>query len=173
MVNRMLVVLSALALIITTVGTADAFYYGMPGCVTLGDVVMIPMKVKTTYARNVGGTKGGDSSLLVGGLDWCDQYTGGFRPWGPWRANEVKYKVEVIPPKCVAPAMMGPAGLAAPPCLPPGVKLLCNTESFKLRAFGPMPCVDGGVKYSIEKKQALGIPGPPEKAAPKAKAKKK
>jgi hypothetical protein len=173
MVKNMIVVFSAMALIITSVGMADAWVSGMPGCVTVGDMIMIPMKVKTTFKKAVGATMGGDSTLMLGGGggDWwaLDQYdaAGGFRPWGPWRRSAVEMKVQIIPPKCVAPVCSSPVALGAPPCLPPGAKLLCNEESFRLRALGPTPCVDGGVRYSIEKQQFLGVPGPPPKKGKK------
>jgi hypothetical protein len=179
MVKNMIVVFSAMALIITSVGMADAWVSGMPGCVTVGDMITIPMKVKTVYKKAVGSTMGGDSTLLVGGgEDWWGvggyDAAAGFRPWGPWRRAAVECKVQIIPPKCVAPQCSSPVALGAAPCLPPGAKLLCNEEKFQLRALGSTPCVDGGVRYSIEKTQSLGFPGPPPKAAaaaPKGKGK--
>ena len=52
MVKKMIIVLSALALIMTSVGLAAAF---MPVAVaTEGDMIQIPMKVKTTFKKTTG-----------------------------------------------------------------------------------------------------------------------
>jgi len=153
MVKKMIVVLSAMALIITAVGAASAFMPGMPGCmVSAGDMIQIPMKVKTSYTKETGGTAGGDSTLL---LDGCDQYTGGFRPWGVWNGTRCAMKVQVIPPKCVAPAYGGPVAWGAPPALTPGGKLVSNVEKYTVTSPGCSPCVVGPMKYEMVKKQAV------------------
>lgn len=147
MVKKMLVVMSALALVVSTVGVACAF---LPGGGMDGEMIMIPMKVKTSYVKSVG--RGGFSTLMGWG---CDQYTGGFRPWGVWKATKCSMKVQVIPPKCVAPAAMGPVGLSAPPAVAPGCKLIKNVEKLQLKSPGCNPCVDGGMKYEMVKKQVV------------------
>jgi hypothetical protein len=152
MVKRMIVVFSAVALIITAVGAASAFVSGISCGVTTGDMIMIPMKVKTSITRTSAGTAGGDSTLL---LDGCEQYTGGFRPWGVWKATNCAMKVQVIPPKCVAPGYGGPVAWGAPPALPPNSKLVSNTEKFAITSPGCNPCVMPGLKYEIVKKQAV------------------
>jgi hypothetical protein len=152
MVKRMIVVFSALALIITTVGAASAFMAGMPGCAATGDMIMIPMKVKTSILKDSKGTPGGDSTLL---LDGCEQYTGGFRPWGVWKGTSCAMKVQIIPPKCVAPAYGGPVAWGAPPAIPAGSKLVSNVESLKITSPGCDPCVAPGLKYEMVKKQAV------------------
>jgi hypothetical protein len=153
MVKRMIVVLSAMALIITAAGVASAFMPGMPGgCVSSGDMIQIPMKVKTAITKDTSGTAGGDSTLL---LDGCEQYSGGFRPWGVWKGTKCAMKVQVIPPKCVAPANCGPVGWGAPPALTPGAKLVSNVEKYTVNSPGCNPCVTGGLKYEMIKKQAV------------------
>jgi hypothetical protein len=154
MVKKMIVVFSAMALIITTVGVACAFMPGMPGTmgVSVGDMIQIPMKVKTSYSRVTSGTVGGDSTLL---LDGCSQYTGGFRPWGVWRGTRCVMKVQVIPPKCVAPAYGGPVAWGAPPSLTPGGRLVSNVEKYTVTSPGCNPCVVGPMKYEMVKKQAV------------------
>jgi hypothetical protein len=153
MVNKMIVVLSAMALIITGVGVASAYMPGMPGgmCAT-GDMIMIPMKVKTSFQKTTGGTTGGDSTLL---LDGCEQYTGGFRPWGVWKGTKCAMKVQVIPPKCVAPAYGGPVAWGAPPALMPGGKLVSNIEKYSIKSPGCDPCVTPGLQYEMIKKQQV------------------
>jgi len=152
MVKRMIVVFSAMALIITTVGAASAFMPGMPGCAVTGDMIMIPMKVKTSILKDSKGTPGGDSTFF---LDGCDQYTGGFRPWGVWKGTNCAMKVQIIPPKCVAPAYGGPVAWGAPPALPPGAKLVSNVEKLTINSPGCNPCVVPGLKYEMIKKQAV------------------
>jgi hypothetical protein len=152
MVKKMIVVFSAVALIITAVGAASAFMPLMPGPATTGDMIMIPMKIKTSYTKDTAGTAGGDSTLL---LDGCDQYTGGFRPWGVWKGTKCAMKVQVIPPKCVAPACAGPVAWGAPPALTPGGKLVSNVEKYTVSSPGCDPCVTGGLKYEMVKKQAV------------------
>ncbi len=153
MVKKMIVMFSAVALIMATAGLASAFMPGMPGgCVSSGDMIQIPMKVKTSISKTTGGTEGGDSTLF---LDGCDQYSGGFRPWGVWRGTKCAMKVQVIPPKCVAPACAGPVGWGAPPALTPGAKLISNVEEYKVTSPGCSPCVTGGLKYEMIKKQAV------------------
>ena len=116
MVKKMLVLLSAVALVMTTVGVACAFNPCMGGLATTGDSIMIPMKVKTTFTKRVSGTAGGDSTLFA---DGCEQYTGGFRPWLGWRGTVCAMKIQVIPPKCVAPRTAVPWRGALPPQCPP------------------------------------------------------
>ncbi len=153
MVKRMVVVLSALALVITAAGFSCAFLPGMPGAgVASGDMIQIPMKVKTSFTKDTRGTAGGDSTLL---LDGCEQYTGGFRPWGVWKGTKCAMRVQVIPPKCVAPAMSGPVGWGAPPAMTPGAKLVSNVESYSVKSPGCNPCVTGGLQYEMIKKQAV------------------
>ena len=84
MVKKLVVAFSAIALIMTSVGIASAF---MPSALTYGDMIMIPMKVKTTYKRTTG--RGGYSSFF---MDGCEQYTGGFRPWGTWKATKLLHE---------------------------------------------------------------------------------
>lgn len=152
MVKKMIVVLSAMALIITA-SVAFAFMPGMPGgMVADGDMIQIPMKVKTSFTKTTGGTAGGDSTLL---LDGCEQYTGGFRPWGVWKGTKCAMKVQVIPPKCVAPAYGGPVAWGAPPALTPGGKLVSNVEKYEVTSPGCNPCVVGPMKYEMVKKQAV------------------
>jgi hypothetical protein len=147
MVKKMLVVFSAVALMIGTVGAACAF---MPGMAVNGDMIMVPMKVKTTYVRSVG--EGDVSSFF---MDGCNQYTGTFRPWGTWTATTCTMKTQVVPPKCVAPAGMGAVALGAPPMVAPGSKLISNTETYEMKAPGLRPCVDGPTKYEVVKKQVV------------------
>jgi hypothetical protein len=119
MVKKLVVAFSAIALIMTSVGIASAF---MPTALTYGDMIMIPMKVKTTYKKTTG--NGGYSAFF---MDGCEQYTGGFFPWGTWKATTCSMKVQVIPPKCVSPAYLGPVGWGAPPCIGcHGGKILSN-----------------------------------------------
>ena len=152
MVNKMIVVLSAMALIITATA-ASAFVSGIPMTpTTTGDMIMIPMKVKTSFTKDTAGTAGGDSTLF---LDGCEQYTGGFRPWGVWKSTKCAMKVQIIPPKCVAPAYGGPVAWGAPPTLTPGGKLVSNIESYKVTSPGCNPCVTPGLKYEMVKKQAV------------------
>ena len=152
MVKRMIVVFSALALIITTVGAASAFMTGMPGCATTGDMIMIPMKVKTTILKTSKGTPGGDSTLM---LDGCEQYTGTFRPWGVWKGTACAMKVQIIPPKCVAPGYGGPVAWGAPPPIPAGSRLVSNVEKLTVKSPGCDPCVMPGLSYEMVKKQAV------------------
>lgn len=159
MVRKMTVVLGALALIMTMVGLASAQVSGFnPAFVTTGDMITIPMKVTYSFERTTGGTPGGDSSLFMRG---CEQYTGGFRPWGTVKATTCKMKVQVHPPKCVAPACGGPAQWAAPPALPPNSKLCSNTEQFQVTSPGCNPCMTGGLSYEMTKKQNVVSCGPP------------
>jgi hypothetical protein len=152
MVKKMTVLISAMALVIAIGGVASAFMCGAPGAATTGDMIMIPMKVKTSIMRDTGGTAGGDSTLM---LDGCEQYTGGFRPWGVWKGTKCAMKVQVIPPKCVAPAMGGPVGWGAPPAVPAGSRLVSNVEKSTITSPGCNPCVVGGMQYEMIKKQAV------------------
>ncbi|MEW6113424.1 MAG: hypothetical protein AB1664_14930 [Thermodesulfobacteriota bacterium] len=147
MVKKMLVVVSALALMLGTVGLASAF---LPGVGMTGEMIMIPMKVKTTFEKSTG--PAGASTLM---LDGCSQYTSGFWPAGPWAGTQCVMKVQVIPPKCVAPGYMGPVQLGAPPALPPGSQLVSNVESYQVTSPGCNPCVEGGLKYEMVKKQVV------------------
>jgi len=147
MVKNMIVVLSALALVMTAAGISGAFY---PGYATTGDMIQIPMKVKTTYKKVT--SRGGWSTFFGRG---CAQYTGGFRPWGRWKATVCSMKVQVIPPKCVAPAYMGPIQLGAPAPVAPGCKLVKSVEKFGIKSPGCNPCVTGGLQYQMVKKQVL------------------
>ncbi len=151
MVKKMIVVLSALALIVTA-SVASAFVTGMPGMASTGDMIMIPMKVKTTFLKETAGTAGGDSTFM---LDGCEQYTGGFRPWGVWQRTKCAMKTQIVPPKCVAPAYGGPVGWGAPPALMPGGKLVSNVEKYTVTSPGCNPCVTPGLKYEMLKKQAV------------------
>ncbi len=156
MVKKMIVVLSAMALIITAVGVASAWMPAMAGggCAVSGDMIMIPMKVKTAYSRATSGTIGGDSTLL---LCDCEQYTapGGFRPWGVWKGTRCTMKVQVIPPKCVAPPYGGPVAWGAPPPVMPGGHLVSNIEKYSIASPGCNPCVTSGLKYEVIKKQQV------------------
>jgi len=159
MVKKSIVVFSALALIITAVGVASAqFGNGSPVVAGLmpntgmGDMIMIPMKVKYTFNKDTASTAGGDSTLL---LDGCPQYLGGFRPWGAFKSTTCRMKVQVIPPKCVAPAYGGPVAWGAPPALPPNSKLVSNAEKFTVTSPGCNPCATGGMKYEMVKKQVV------------------
>ena len=125
MVKRMIVLLGAMAIMMSAMVVAEAQVSGMPMCANTGDMIMIPMKVKTTFSKATAGTAGGDSTLMLGG---CEQYTGGFRPWGVWKGTTCREKVQVIPPKCVAPAYGGPVAWGAPPVLPPNSKLVSNVH---------------------------------------------
>ncbi len=147
MVKKMIVVLSAVALIATTVGTAAAF---LPGYAGTGDTIMIPMKVKTTFKKVT--SRGAFSSFF---MDGCEQYTAGFRPWGTWKATKCFMKTQVIPPKCVAPANQGVMAVAAPPPVAPGCKLISNVEKYAVKGPGCNPCVTGGFQYQMIKKQVL------------------
>ncbi|MCX5861794.1 MAG: hypothetical protein NTW27_06695 [Deltaproteobacteria bacterium] len=159
MVRRMIVVLGAVALIMTMVGLASAQVSGMnPAFVTTGDMIMIPMKVTYSFERNTGGTPGGDSSLFMRG---CEQYTGGFRPWGTLRATTCAMKVKVQPPKCVAPTFGGPVQWGAPPSIPPNSKLCSNIEKFQVISPGCNPCMTGGMSYDMTKKQTVSGCEPP------------
>ena len=148
MVKKMIVVLSALALIMTTVGVACAF---MPYAVGEGDMIMIPMKVKSTYKKVTG--PGGGSAFFAG--RGCPQYTGGFWPWSGWKAVKCTYKTQIIPPKCVAPAYGGPMAWGAPTPVMPGCKLVKSVEKFGIKSPGCNPCVEGGLQYQIVKKQVV------------------
>ncbi len=152
MVKKMIVLLGAVAMIITAVAVAGAQVSGMPVCATSGDMIMIPMKVKTSYTKNTAGTAGGDSTLMLGG---CEQYTAGFRPWGVWKGTTITEKVQVIPPKAVAPAFGGPVAWGAPPVLPPNSKLCSNVEKFEVNSPGCNPCVTPGLSYEMVKKQQV------------------
>jgi len=159
MVRRMIVVLGAVALIMTMVGLASAQVSGMnPAFVTTGDMIMIPMKVTYSFERNTGGTPGGDSSLFMRG---CEQYTGGFRPWGTLRATTCAMKVKVQPPKCVASTCGGPVQWGAPPSIPPNSKLCSNIEKFQVISPGCNPCMTGGMSYDMTKKQTVSSCAPP------------
>lgn len=156
MVKRLIVVLSAMAMMIAVAGVASAQFptglSGMPGVLTTGDMIMIPMKVKYTFNRTTGGEAGGMSTFFMGG---CEQYTAGFRPWGTMRATRCAMKVQVVPPKCVAPAYGGPVQWGAPPALPPNSKLVSNEEKFQVVSPGCNPCVTGGLSYEVVKKQVV------------------
>ena len=152
MVKKMLVVLSAVALAITMVGVGCAFNPCMGGMAVAGDMIMIPMKVKTSFTKTTSGTAGGDSAFF---MDGCEQYNGGFRPWLGWKGTTCAMKVQVIPPKCVAPAYGGPVAWGAPPSLAPGGKLVSNIESCKVVSPGCDPCVTGGLQYEMIKKQVV------------------
>jgi hypothetical protein len=148
MVKKMIVVLSAVALIITAAGMAGAFF---PGCAMEGDMIVIPMKVTTTFERKTG--PGGFASLFAG-RD-CPQYTNDFFPWGTWRAVDCRIKTEIKPPKCVAPSYGGPVAWGAPAAVMPGCKLVSSEEKFAIQSPGCNPCVEGGLNYSIVKKQVV------------------
>ena len=150
MVKKMIVVLSAVALIITVVGVASAQMYG---ALVSGDMIMIPMKVTYKFTKSTSGTRGGDSTLL--NPFGCEQYTAGFRPWGIWKGTTCTMKVQVHPPKCVGPAYGGPVQWGAPPSLPPNSKLVSNIEKFKIVSPGCNPCVKPGLKYEMVKKQVV------------------
>jgi hypothetical protein len=152
MVKKMLVVLSAVALAITMVGVGCAFNPCMGGMAVSGDMIMIPMKVKTSFTKRTAGTAGGDSTFF---MDGCEQYNGGFRPWLGWKGTTCAMKVQVIPPKCVAPAYGGPVAWGAPPSLAPGGKLVSNIESCKITSPGCEPCVRPGLSYEMIKKQVV------------------
>lgn len=148
MVKKMIVVLSALALIMTSVGLAAAF---LPTGVAMeGDMIQIPMKVKTTFKKTTG--RGAWSAFF---MDGCQQYTAGFRPWGQWKATKCSMKVQIIPPKCVAPACLGPVAWGAPTPVAPGCKLVKSVEKFGLKSPGCNPCVDGPISYQMVKKQVV------------------
>ena len=147
MVKRMIVVLSALALIMTAAGMAGAWY---PGYVMTGDIIMVPMKVTSKFVKSTG--RGGFSSFFMHG---CQQYTGGFRPWGTWRGTKCTLELKVTPPRCIAPAYGGPVAWGAPPPVAPGCALVKATEKYAISSPGCMPCVDGGMKYSMVKKQVV------------------
>jgi len=150
MVKRLIVVLSAMALIMTA-GLASA---QMPGMMAgPGDMIMIPMKVTYSFSKTTQGTLGGDSTLLMPFS--CEQYTAGFRPWGVWKGTTCTMKVEVHPPKCVGPAYGGPVAWGAPPSLPPNSKLVSNYEKFAIESPGCNPCVTPGAAYVMEKKQVV------------------
>jgi hypothetical protein len=121
-------------------------------------MIMIPMKVTYSFERNTGGTPGGDSSLFMRG---CEQYTGGFRPWGTLRATTCAMKVKVQPPKCVAPTFGGPVQWGAPPPIPPNSKLCSNIEKFQVTSPGCNPCTTGGMSYEMTKKQTVSSCAPP------------
>jgi hypothetical protein len=150
MVKKMIVVLSAVALIITAVGVASA---QMMAPLVAGDMIMIPMKVTYSYTKNTSGTAGGDSTLL--NPFSCEQYTGGFRPWGIWKGTSCTMKVQVYPPKCVGAAYGGPVAWGAPPALPPNSKLVSNVEKYQVISPGCNPCVKPGLKYEMVKKQVV------------------
>ena len=152
MVKKMLVVLSAVALAITMVDVGCAFNPLMGGMAVSGDMIMIPMKVKSSYTKVDSGTAGGDSTFF---MDGCEQYNGGFRPWLGWKGTTCAMKVQVIPPKCVAPAYGGPVAWGAPPSLAPGGKLVSNIESCKIVSPGCEPCVRPGLQYEMIKKQVV------------------
>ncbi len=146
MVRNVIVVLSALAFVMTAV-VAEAM---PPGFATHGDMIMIPMKVKTTFKRETG--PGAFSALFMNG---CQQYTGGAFPWGTWKSVKCSMQVQVIPPKCVAPAGMGPAAWGAPIAVAPGSCLVRAEEKFSIKSPGCNPCVEGGLQYQYVKKQAV------------------
>lgn len=148
MVKRLLVMLSAAALIMIVASAAVAF---VP-CYQVGDMIMVPMKVTTTYKKSTGGTPGGVSTFF---MDGCEQYTGDYRPWGRFRFTRCEMKVQVNPPKCIAPAYGGPVAWGAPPALAPGAKLLSNTEKFTVQSPLCQPCVTGGLSYEMTKKQVV------------------
>jgi len=152
MVKKMLVVLSAVALIMTMGGLACAFNPCFGGMSTTGDMIMIPMKVKSTFTKTSTGTAGGDSTFF---MDGCEQYNGGFRPWLGWKGTTCAMKVQVIPPKCVAPAFGGPVAWGAPPSLAPGGKLVSNIEKCTVVSPGCDPCGSGGLQYEMVKKQVV------------------
>jgi len=152
MVKKMLVVLSAVALAITMVGVGCAFNPCMGGMAVAGDMIMIPMKVKTSFTKTTMGTAGGDSTFF---MDGCEQYNGTFRPWLGWKGTTCAMKVQIIPPKCVAPAYGGPVAWGAPPSLAPGGKLVSNVETCKITSPGCDPCVTGGLQYEMVKKQLV------------------
>lgn len=150
MVKKMIVVLSAVALIITAVGVASAQMYGVLGT---GDMIMIPMKVTYSFTKKTAGTRGGDATLL--NPFSCEQYTAGFRPWGIWKGTTCTMKVEVHPPKCVGAAYGGPVAWGAPPSIPPNSKLVSNVEKLKIVSPGCNPCVKPGAVYEMVKKQVV------------------
>lgn len=153
MVKRMMVVLGAMALVMAMVAASSAQVSGMsPGFATTGDMIMIPMKVTYTYARTTGGTPGGVGSFFMKG---CEQYTAGFRPWGVLKGTTCNMKVQIQPPKFVAPAYGGPVAWGAPPPMPPNSKLVSNTEKFQVISPGCNPCMTSGLAYEMVKKQVV------------------
>jgi hypothetical protein len=147
MVKNMVVVMSALALVLGTVAVSSAF---LPGVATSGDMINIPMKVKTTFVKKT--SRGGYSSFF---MDGCEQYTGGFRPWGTWKGTTCTMKTQIVPPKCIAPANMWAAGGYGAPPLAPGQKLISNVEKYQIKSPGCNPCVTDGLKYELVKKQVV------------------
>jgi hypothetical protein len=147
MVKKMIVMFSAIALIMTAVGAASAF---LPCAYTEGDMIMVPMKIKTTYQKVTG-----PAAFSAFFMDGCQQYTNGAFPWGTWKGTTVTGKVQIFPPKCVAPAYGGPVAWGAPPAVSPGCKLISNAEKFKIDSPGCNPCVEGGLQYEMVKKQVV------------------
>jgi hypothetical protein len=144
MVKKMIVVLSAAALIMTIVGPAMAQMTA--SLATVGDMIVIPMKIKSSFTKITG--RGGFSSFF---MDGCEQYTGGFRPWGTWKSTRCIMKTQVIPPKCVAPA----TPFMAPVATSPGCKLISATEKYAINSPGCNPCVTGGLSYQMIKRTVL------------------
>jgi hypothetical protein len=148
MVKKLLVVVSAFVLIMATVGAASAT--NLYGFAETGDMIIVPMKVKTTYEKKTG--PAGFSSFF---MDGCQQYTNGFFPWGTWKGTTCTMKVQVLPPKCIAPAYGGPVAWGAPPAVSPGCKLISNQETWGINSPGCNPCVEGGLQYNMVKKQVV------------------
>jgi hypothetical protein len=148
MVKRMIVVLSALALIMTAAGMACAFFP-----VVEGSMIMVPMKVITKFEKK--NFPGGFSSFFTG--RGCPQYThpAGFWPWGIWKGTKCVYSTQIKPPKCIAPAYGGPVAWGAPTPVMPGAKLVKSVEKFGIKSPGCNPCVTGGLAYQIVKKQVV------------------
>lgn len=69
MVKRMIVLLGAMAIMVSGMAVAEAQVSGMPMCGNTGDTIMIPMKVKTSFSRSTAGTAGGDSTLMLSGCE--------------------------------------------------------------------------------------------------------
>ncbi len=148
MVRKMIVLLSALGFILTMAGMAGAYF---PPIVQQGDMIVVPMKVKTTYSKETGP---GPFSALFSGRG-CEQYTNGMWQWGTWKGTVCKMRVQVIPPKCVAPAMGGPVAWGAPTPVMPGGKRLSAEEKYGVVSPGCTPWVEGGRVSSFVKKQAV------------------
>ncbi len=147
MVKRIIVLLSAVALVVSTVSVVGAF---LPGAVMEGDKIIIPCKVITKFEKKTG--PGPFSALFMQG---CQQYTNGPFPWGTWKGTNLTMKVEIKPPPCIAPAYFGPAQLGAPIPAIPGGKLVKAEESYGIQSPGCNPCVVDGLQYKIVKKQVV------------------
>jgi hypothetical protein len=150
MVKKMIVVLSAVALIITAVGVASAQMYG--ALVSRGydyDSHEGDVQVLEEHFRY---TRWGQHSLESVQLRAVYR---GFSSLGNLEGHKMHDEGSGSSSQVRWSAYGGPVQWGAPPSIPPNSKLVSNIEKFKIVSPGCNPCVKPGLKYEMVKKQVV------------------